>query len=81
LTYLSECSAIAVGELYATGELLAENAILGDQVRIAQAELFVNRRGDRPQQLLPVHLSIILATTSYIDNQYGRKRYEIQVEA
>jgi hypothetical protein len=58
--YLGECSAIAVGERHAPIDLLTEQAILGDQVCIAQPELFVYRRGDRPQQLLPVHSSLIL---------------------
>jgi hypothetical protein len=46
LTQLGERFAVAVHEVDATSDLLAENAILGDQVRIAQPELFVNRRGD-----------------------------------
>jgi hypothetical protein len=46
LAHLGERFAVAVRELDATGDLLAENAILGDQVCIAQPELFVNRRGD-----------------------------------
>jgi hypothetical protein len=46
LAKLGECFAIAVREVHTTADLLAENAILGYQVRIAQPELFVNRRGD-----------------------------------
>jgi hypothetical protein len=58
--YLGERSAVAVGERHTPVDLLAEQAILGDQVRIAQPELFVYRCGDRPQQLLPVHASLTL---------------------
>jgi len=81
---LGEFFAIAIRELHATIDLLAENAILSYQVRIAQPELFVNRLGDRPQQFLPVHTSktpLPRHLTSYIDAQYGLKRNEIQVEA
>jgi hypothetical protein len=81
LANLGECFTITIRELHAASDLLTENAILCHQVRIAQPELFVNRRGDRPEQCLPVHTSNILTKTSYIDDQYGRKRNEIQVEA
>ena len=81
LAKLGECCAIAIRELHPTVDLLTENAILGDQVRIAKPELFVNRLGDRPQQFLPVHTAITPAKTSSIDDQYGRKRHAIQVEA
>src|SRR5712692_1684518 len=81
LAKLGEYLAITIRELHAAVDLLAENAILGSQVRIAQPELFVNRLGDRPEQFLPVHTSIIPAKTSHIDGQYGRKRNEMQVEA
>jgi hypothetical protein len=81
LTKLSEDATIAVTELYTTADLLAENAILGCQVRIAEPECFVNRRGDCPQQFLPVHTSLTTAKTSYIDAQYERKRDDIQAEA
>ena len=80
LAKLGECFAIAIRELHATVDLLTENAILGDQVRIAKPERFVNRRGDRPQQSLPVHTSITPAKTSSIDDEYGRKCHAIQVE-
>jgi len=81
LAKLGECFAIAIRELHATVDLLTENAILGDQVRITKSELFVNRLGDRPPQFLPVHTSITPAKTSSIDDQYGRKRHAIQGEA
>jgi hypothetical protein len=58
--YLGECSAIAVGERHAPVDLLTAQTILGDQVGMAQPEFFVYRRGDRPQQLLPVHSSLTL---------------------
>jgi len=80
-TNLGKALAIAICELHATPDLLTENAILGYQVRTAKPELFVNRLGDRPEQFLPVHTSIILAKTAYMDEQYGRKRHEFQVEA
>src|SRR6516165_7425388 len=80
LAKLGEDFAIAVREVHTTTDLLAENAILGYQVRIAKPELFVNRRGDRPQQFLPIHTSITPAKTSSMDDQYGRKRHEIQAE-
>jgi hypothetical protein len=80
LAKLGECFALAIREVHTTTDLLAENTILGYQVRIAQPEFFVNRRGDRPQQRFPVHTSSTPATTSYMDNQYGRKRHEIQAE-
>jgi hypothetical protein len=43
---LGERFAVAVRELDATGDLLAEQAILDNQVRIAQPEFFVNRRSN-----------------------------------
>jgi hypothetical protein len=81
LANLGECLAIAIRELHTTSDLLTENAILCYQVRIAKPEFFVNRRGDRPEQFLPVHTSNTPNKTSYVDDQYGRKRNEIQVEA
>jgi hypothetical protein len=48
LTNLGECFAIAICQGHATVDLLPEYAILGDQVCIAKAELFVHRLGDRP---------------------------------
>ena len=78
---LSECFAIAIRELHATTDLLTEHAIFCYQVRIAKPEFCVNRLGNRPQQFLPVHTSIILAKTSSINDQYGRKCHEIQGEA
>ena len=57
LTDLGQCFALMVSEVHAPGDLLAENAILGCQVRMTQPELFVNRCGNRPQQFLPVHYS------------------------
>jgi hypothetical protein len=35
--------------LHPTVDLLAQHAILGDQVRIAQSELFIDRRSDRSE--------------------------------
>ena len=81
LAHRGECVAIALRELHATRDLLTEQVILGDQVRITQPELLVNRRGDRPEQFLPVHTSHTPTKASYIEDQYGRKRNEIQVEA
>jgi hypothetical protein len=72
---------VAISQLHATSDLLTEHAIFCDQVRIAQPELFVNRRSDRPEQLLPVHTSHTPTKTPCVDDQYGRKHYEIQVEA
>jgi len=37
---------------------LAEEAILRQQIRIAQPELLVESIGDRPQQFFPVHRSV-----------------------
>ena len=71
LAKLGEYVAIAVREAHTTANLLAEQAILGEQVCIAQPELFVNRRGDRSQQFLPVHTSITPVKTSSIGDQYG----------
>jgi hypothetical protein len=80
LAKLGEYFAIAVREVHTTADLPAEHAILGDQVHIAKPELCVNRRGDRPQQFLPIHTSITPAKTSSMDDQYGRKRHGIQAE-
>jgi hypothetical protein len=46
LAKLGECFAIADHEVHTTADLLAENTILGYQVRIAQPEFFVNRLGE-----------------------------------
>ena len=81
MTDLSEEATIAVTELYTTANLLAENAILGSQVRIAEPEFFVNRLGDRPQQFLPVHTSLPAAKPSYIAAQYELRGHGIQAEA
>jgi hypothetical protein len=78
---LSKDATIAVTKQYATMNLLAENAIFRFQVRIAQPELLVNRCSDRPEQFFPVHSTIVPTKTSSIDEQYGRKRNEIQAEA
>lgn len=80
LTNRDKFFALAIRELHAGSDLLAENAILGYQVRMAQPDLFVNRLGDRPQQSLPVHTSTIPAKASSPDGQYRRKRHEIQAE-
>jgi hypothetical protein len=37
---------------------LAEEAMLRQQIRSAQPELWVESLGDRPQQFFPVHLSV-----------------------
>jgi hypothetical protein len=81
LADLSECFAIAIRELHATTDLLTENTIFCYQVPTAKPEFFVNGLGNRPQQFLPVHTSSTPAKTSSIDDQYGRKCHEIQVEA
>src|SRR5262249_42832337 len=54
----SKFFAIAVCEPQAPSDLLAEEAILRQQILIAQPELLVERIGDRPQQFFPVHLSV-----------------------
>ena len=46
LAKLGECFAIADRKVYTTADLLAEHTILGYQVRMAQPEFFVNKRGD-----------------------------------
>jgi hypothetical protein len=46
LPQLSKGAAITIRQLHATADLLAQDAILGAQVRIAQPEPFVNRRGN-----------------------------------
>ena len=81
LTKLSEASAIIIRQLYTAGDLLAQQTILCLQVCITQQKLFVNRCSDRPEEFLPVHSSLTLAKTAFIDEQYGRKRREIQDEA
>jgi hypothetical protein len=81
LAQLGERFAVAVRELDATRNLLAEHAILCGHIGIAQPELFVNRRVDCPEQFLPVHPSTTPAKTFYMKDQYGRKRSEIQAEA
>jgi hypothetical protein len=81
LAHLGECLAIAIRERHATRDLLPEQAILRDQVRMAKPELLVNRRSDRPEQCLSVHTSHTPPKAAYIEDQYGRKRNEIQVEA
>jgi hypothetical protein len=48
---------------------------------MTEPEFFVNRLAKRSQQFLPVHTAVTCAKRPCIDNQYGRKRYEIQAEA
>ena len=60
LAKLSEGLTIAIAELHATSDLLAEDTILCGYVGIAQPKLFVNRRTDRHQQLLPIHACFYL---------------------
>ena len=81
LANFGKCFAIAVRQVHATAHLLAEDTVLRCKVGIAQPELFVNRLCDRPQQFLPVHASCIPTKTPSMENQYGRKRSEIQAEA
>jgi hypothetical protein len=54
----SKLIALAVREPQASSDLLAEEAILRQQILIAQPKLLVERIGDRPQQFFPVHLSV-----------------------
>jgi hypothetical protein len=81
LPRLSKSAAITIRPPHATANLLAEYAMLSDQVRIAQPELFIHRRRDRPEQFLPIHTAITSAKRSAMENQYGRKGCEIQGEA
>jgi hypothetical protein len=67
LAELGECFALIIRELHTTINLLTAKAVLRSQVCITKPKLFVNRRGDRPQQFFPVHTSIIPAKTSYVD--------------
>jgi hypothetical protein len=60
LTKLSEGLTVAISQLHATSDLLAEDTILCGYVGIAQPELFVNRRAERSQQLLPIHTCFYL---------------------
>jgi hypothetical protein len=60
LAKLSEGSAIAIAELHATSDLLAEDTILCGYVGITHPKLFVNRRPNRHQQLLPMHACFYL---------------------
>src|SRR5262249_43361752 len=66
LAKLGEYVAIAVREVHTTANLLAEQAILGEQVCIAQPDLFVNRRGDRSQRFFQsIPLSPLLKRLSW----------------
>jgi hypothetical protein len=80
LTNLGQGVTVAIAQLYATRDLLAEDAVLCGEVRIAEPEFFVHRFAERSQQFLPVHPSITPGKTVYMDDQYGRKRDEIQAE-
>jgi len=60
LAKLSEGLTIAIAQLHATSDLLAEDTILCGYVGITQPKLFVNRRTDRHQQLLPMHACFYL---------------------
>jgi hypothetical protein len=77
----SKGAAIAIRQLHSIVDLLAQNAILGDQVSIAQPDLFIDRRSDRSEQFLPVHPSLTSAKKASVADQYGRRRNEIQGEA
>ena len=81
LPNLGQGVTVAIAERHATRELLAEEAVLCGEVRIAEPELFVNRCAKRSQQFLPVHPSVTPNKTAYMDNQYGRTHDEIQSEA
>ena len=81
LPNLSQGVTVAIDERHATRELLAKEAVLCGEVRIAEPELFVNRCAKRSQQFLPVHPSVTPNKTAYMDNQYGRTHDEIQSEA
>jgi hypothetical protein len=67
--------------LHATPDLLTEHAMLGYQRCMASSQLFVNRRSDGLQQFLLVHTFLTPAKTAYMEEQYGRKSNEFQVEA
>ncbi len=81
LTNLGQGVTVAIAQLHATRELLAEDAVLCGEVCIAEPELFVNRFAERSQQFFPVHSSLTLAKIAYMDDQYGRTRHEIQGKA
>ena len=81
LTNLGEGLTITIGQWHTTSDLVAEDPTFGDQVRVAQPELFINRLGDRPEPFLPVHTTITFAKRPFLEEQYGRKRHEFQDEA
>jgi hypothetical protein len=80
LAHLGECLAIVIRKLHATSDLLTEHAILGDQVRIAKPELFVNRRGVRPEQFLPVHTSHIPTKASHLRISMGESAMKFKLK-
>src|SRR5712691_4308048 len=82
LANLGECSPLVLRELHAPLDLLAQNAILCDEVYIAKPELFVHRRSDRPQQLFPIHASFhpchdVLPYCSVWGSAWGNSRGDV----
>lgn len=55
VTDLSEVSALGVSELYASFNLVAQDAIFGGEIFVSQQEFIVDRTGDTSQQYLPIH--------------------------
>jgi hypothetical protein len=64
LTDLSEGLTVAIAQLHATVDLLAEDTVLGCEIGISQSEFFVNRLADGPQLFLPIHTSFHLSCHS-----------------
>jgi hypothetical protein len=59
LTNLSESSALGVGELYASFNLVAQDVIFGDEIVVSQAQLLIDGARDVSQQRFPIHESIL----------------------
>src|SRR2546423_13347351 len=57
-TKLSKFLALVVSQLYATGHLMAQDAIFCHQIVIAKPQVLVQRFRDGLQKLLPTHTSL-----------------------
>jgi hypothetical protein len=60
LTNLGQGVTVAIAQLQAARDLLAEDAVLCGEVCIAEPEFFVHRFAERPQQFLPIHTAFHL---------------------
>src|SRR6266850_2271372 len=81
LSNLGQGLALAITQAYTTVDLVAQDAIFGHQVLVAQQEFLIHRTRDIRKQLLPIHPSSPFDSSACTDGDYGSLRSRKQAEA